>query len=231
VSDEQVYRQHQFTLPPGATDLLLIRHGESMPGRVEQPFPDWNGHADPPLAPEGKEQAQLLARRLAAASIDAIYITPLQRTHQTIAPLAAALDITPQVEADLIEVHLGEWEGVAFRRHTAEQHPLAIRAFTEQRWDVIPGAEPTDAFEARVRRGVTAIASRHPDQRVAVVAHGGVIGQILSLATGSQRFAFVGADNASISQIVVAGERWILRRFNDTTHLDPALTLSANPPQ
>jgi probable phosphoglycerate mutase len=91
---------------------------------------------------------------------------------------------------------------------------------TEQRWDVIPGAETTDSFETRIRGGITRIAAAHPNQRVAVVVHGGVIGMIMAAATGAANFAFVGADNASISEIVVVGDRWIVRRFNDTAHLD-----------
>ena len=35
-----------------------------------------------------------------------------------------------------------------------------------------------------------------------------------------KRFAFVGADNASISELVVHDGRQVLRRFNDTAHLD-----------
>ena len=49
--------------------------------------------------------------------------------------------------------------------------------------------------------------------------HGGVIGQLLHRVTGARRFAFAGADNASISEIVVARERTVLRRYNDTSHL------------
>lgn len=229
--EPKVYRQHRFTLPPGATDILLVRHGESMPGRPGEEFPTWEGHADPPLAPDGERQARALAERLVAAEVHAIYVTPLQRTRQTIAPLADKLGITPQVEPDLIEVHLGEWEGVTFRIKAEERDRVAMQAFAEQSWEVIPGAERTADFEQRVRRGISRIAAAHPDEHVVVVVHGGVIGQVLALATGSQRFAFVGADNASISQIVVDGDRWILRRFNDTTHLDPTLTLSASPPQ
>jgi len=55
--------------------------------------------------------------------------------------------------------------------------------------------------------------------------HGGVIGQACALATGAPTFSFIGADNASISQIVAMPEPWMLRRFNDTGHLDPALTI------
>ena len=43
--------------------------------------------------------------------IDAIYVTTLRRTHETAAPLAARLGITPIEEPDLREVFLGEWEG------------------------------------------------------------------------------------------------------------------------
>ena len=42
-------------------------------------------------------------------------------------------------------------------------------------------------------------------------------------------FAFLGADNASISHLVVFGQRWIVRRFNDTSHLDDDLDLDPAP--
>jgi probable phosphoglycerate mutase len=218
------YRQYRFTVPPGATDLIIVRHGESAPSRDDVEVPKWNGHGDPALAPEGREQALRLADRLQLEEVDAIYVTPLRRTSETIAPLAERLGITPVVEPDLREIHLGEWEnGGAFRRNISQGHELALRMFAEQRWDVIPGAESTADFTTRLRRGITRIAAAHPDQRVVVVVHGGVIGTLLSIATGSEGFAFVGADNASISEIVVHGDRWIVRRFNDISHLEPAL--------
>jgi probable phosphoglycerate mutase len=217
----QEYRQYRFVPPPGAADLVIVRHGESMPYRDGRSVPDWNGHGDPDLAPEGREQALRLADRLAHEPIDAIYVTPLRRTSQTIAPLAERLGLTPIVDPDLREVHLGDWEADGkFRRFTSEGHELAVRMFAEQRWDVIPGAESTAELRTRVRRGITRIAAAHPDQRVVVVVHGGVIGTLLSLATGSEGFAFIGADNASISEVVVHGDRWIVRRFNDTAHLE-----------
>jgi probable phosphoglycerate mutase len=136
------------------------------------------------------------------------------------APLAERLRMTPNVEPDLREVFLGEWEGHAFRKYVTEGHPIATQMTTQQRWDVIPGAEPSEDFEARVRAAILRIAAAHPDQRVAVVVHGGVIGMIMSIATGASRFSFVGADNASISEVVVLGDRWTVRHFNDTQHLD-----------
>ena len=86
---------------------------------------------------------------------------------------------------------------------------------------MIPGAEPHDEFDARVWRGFQRIVAAHPDERVVVVSHGGVIGQLLHRVTGSRRFAFSGADNASISEVVADGDRIILRRYNDVAHLLP----------
>jgi probable phosphoglycerate mutase len=219
-SQPQQYRQLRFTRPPGSTELLLVRHGESeamVPGR---PFPLVDGHGDPELAPLGLEQAARLAERLAAHPIDAIYVSSLRRTHQTAAPLAARIGIEPVVERDLREVYLGEWEGELYRKHMAEGHPLALKVISEQRWDAIPGAESPESIDTRVRGALDRVVAAHPGQCVVIVSHGGIIGEILAQVTMAGRpFAFLGASNASISQVVAFNGRWILRRFNDTGHL------------
>lgn len=228
-NDPEEYRQLRFEAPPGSTELLLIRHGESAVARRGQSFPLADGHADPDLAPEGREQAIRVAERLSVAKIDHIYVTTLRRTVQTAAPLAERLDMTPTVEPGLREVHLGEWEGGLFRQMMTENGDVAQRLFVEQRWDVIPGAEPQDQFAARVREAVERLTAAHRDQTIAVFTHGGVIGQVLAQASKSRAFAFIGADNGSISHIVITPQVWIIRRFNDTAHLDPAFTLVPAP--
>jgi probable phosphoglycerate mutase len=230
VSEEPArFRQYRYAPPPGATVILLVRHGESAPAveGVEGPMRD--GHTDPPLDPVGEEQARLVGERLGHERIDAIYVTTLQRTHQTAAPLAAKLGLTPSVEADLREVGLGEWEGYQFRKHVAERHPIAIQMFTEQRWDAIPGAESNEAFADRIRAAIGRIHAAHPDQRVVAFVHGGVIGMAMSIATGARGFGMIGADNGSIHEIVVLGGDWTVRRFNDTAHLDPSLPITTEP--
>ena len=224
------YRQHRFSAPAGATDMLLIRHGESAPARLDAPAPVVDGQADPDLDVRGLEEAQRVANRLESEEVSAIYVTNLRRTAQTAAPLAARLGIEPRVEPDLREVHLGEWEGGLFRQKAAESDPVFVRAMAEERWDLIPGAEPLDTFRGRVTAGLGRIVAAHRDERVVVVTHGGVIGQILSDATRARPFAFVGVDNASISHLVVSPERTVLRRFNDTTHLEAHFSVVAPPP-
>jgi 2,3-bisphosphoglycerate-dependent phosphoglycerate mutase len=218
------FRQHRFTAPPGATTVLLVRHGESAPAHPDRPFQLVDGHGDPALDPVGVKQAELLADRLQHEGLAAIYVTTLGRTHETAAPLAARTGLTPIVEPDLREVFLGEWEGGEFRARAVAGDPLFQQIFTEERWDVIPGAEPHDAFDERVWRGFQRIVAAHPDERVMVVSHGGVIGQLLHRVTHSRRFAFSGADNASISEVVAGPDRIVLRRYNDVAHLLPLMT-------
>ncbi|KAB2346413.1 histidine phosphatase family protein [Actinomadura rudentiformis] len=227
--DQTEYRQTPYAPPPGATEILLVRHGASEPARPDRPFPLVDGHGDPELAPEGREQAGRVAERLSKIRLDAVYVTSLRRTTQTAEPLVRMSGIEPQVEKDLREVHLGEWEGGLFRKMIRENGPIAQRFWAEERWDVIPGGEPTEAFAARVRGAVDRIAAAHPDGRVAVFTHGGVIAQALAMASGARPFAFLGADNGSISQLVVLGGLWSVRRFNDTAHFESALGAGFTP--
>ena len=63
------YRQARFTRPPGATEILLVRHGESRAATPEDPFPLVDGHGDPELHPNGREQARLIGRSFAKLAI------------------------------------------------------------------------------------------------------------------------------------------------------------------
>lgn len=213
------YRQGRFQRPPGATELLLIRHGESRAATEEAPFPLVDGHGDPELHPNGREQAIKVGERLRNLPIAAVYVTNLRRTAETAAPLCEHLKLTPIVERDLREVFLGQWEGGLMRIKAAQNHPVMQRVRQEQRWDLIPGAESRAALTARIIPALERIARNHPDALVAAVVHGGVIAHILAHATGAEPFAFNGADNGSISHVVMMAGRIILRRFNDSSHL------------
>ena len=126
------------------------------------------------------------------------------------------------MEAGLPEVHLGDREGGGSRQMAARGHPAALRTAAEERWDVIPGAEPAGAFAGRVRPATGRLAGRHHGQRVAALTRGGVTGQAPAPAAGSRPSAFTGAGNASISRLVITPERWIIRGYNDTAHHDGA---------
>jgi probable phosphoglycerate mutase len=180
-----------------------------------------DGQGDPPLAPGGRAEAESVGARLARQEISAIYTSPLRRCVETAEPLAQRLGISSTVERDLREVFLGEWEGGLYRKKFAEQDPIALRMLAEQRWDVIPGAEPAGAFSRRVHAVISRIATAHAGEKIAIFTHAGVIGEALAQASGSEPFAFIGPNNASISQLLVTSDKWLIRRFNDASHLEP----------
>ena len=215
------YPQRPFAVPRDAAELVLVRHGASATLERGKRFALVGGHSDPPLSPAGEEQAEAVAARLHREPLRALFVTPLQRTAQTAAPLASATGLEPSVIEDLREVHLGEWEGGEYRIRLTERHPLAIRALMEERWDLIPGGEQMDSLAERVARGLDAMfAAIAPGEMGAAVLHGGVIGEICRQVTRSRPFAFIHADNGSITRLVAfaTGHR-LLRSFNDTAHL------------
>ncbi len=213
------FSQRPYVGPPGSTELLLVRHGASADSVEGESFELVEGQGDPPLSEIGRHQAEQLALRLGNDLFDGVYVSTLRRTAETAEPLVDRCGVAPVVDADLREVFLGEWEGGLLRQKAADQDPLFERVMREERWDVIPGAESRDAFGRRLRDAVGRIATAHPGGRVVVFSHGAAIGEILAQAAGSAPFAFVGADNTSISRIVVAPERWVVRGYNDTAHL------------
>ena len=219
-SPERTIRQLRFERPSGATELVLVRHGESEPHDPASPFPLLEGRGDPALAPEGVEQAEALARRLANWPIEAIYVTPLRRTVQTALPLAGRLGLTPVVEPGLIEVHMGEWEGGLYREKVMQRDPLALQVFTEGRFDVVPGAETNAQILGRARAAVERIAAAHPGELVVAITHVVVISVLLGEALGAPAFAFVTGDNTGISRLVVSSSSWTVRTYNDTAHLE-----------
>ncbi|MDP9385817.1 MAG: histidine phosphatase family protein [Actinomycetota bacterium] len=215
------YEQRPFALPPDATEMVLLRHGATAaPARgVRHPMLD--GRGDPPLTEIGEAQAARAAERLAAEAPAAVFVTGLQRTAQTAAPLASRLGLEPVEIPELREVFLGDWEGGEFRIRMADQDPLAIRVVVEESWELIPNAESAEGVAARTRAGIERAVELTGAGRTGVaVVHGGVIGDLCRQATGSRPFAFLHADNASISRLVVFGDgRWLLRSFNDVAHL------------
>jgi 2,3-bisphosphoglycerate-dependent phosphoglycerate mutase len=214
------HRQTRYARPAEATEFLLVRHGASEPFVEGQPFPLYDGHADPALDELGRVQAGQLVPRLMREHIYSVYVTTLRRTTETITPFLKASGREAEVIADLREVFLGEWEGGLLRSHFAAGHPAAKRMLDEGEWGHVPGAETTAQLRDRCVRSILALHARHPGQRIVCVVHGGVIGALCSWATGSPQSYHWGAENASVHSLVVHGDNVRLHLFNDTSHLD-----------
>ena len=222
MADRDSFEQTPYELPPGATEIVLVRHGASSPPVEGIPNPLVGGHSDPALAEAGRAQAELVAEGLRHEPVSAIFVSTLRRTQETAAPLAEALGIEPEPPLEeLREVFLGDFEGGLYRVKAARGDPVIQRVFSEEAWSEIPNAESWEHFGARVSAGIEKIVARvGPDRAALAVLHGAVIGQLCRQATESRPFAFVHADNGSVSRLVVQADgRWLLRSFNDVAHL------------
>lgn len=206
---------------------MLVRHGQSRAYVEGTPFSLLDGQGDPPLSELGERQAEAVGERLAGLPIDAIWVSSLIRTHQTAAPLARTLGLTPQIDPDLREVHLGEFEGGEFRARAADGDPAVLELRRTGEWASLPGAESNEQLRTRTAAAVQRIADAHPDQLVVVVCHGGVIAALLGHAAGTEARAFMGARNGSVNHLHVLGDHWRIRTFNDASHIG---TLQADAP-
>ncbi|MGV1048094.1 MAG: histidine phosphatase family protein [Solirubrobacterales bacterium] len=210
--------QRALTAPAGAQEVLLVRHGACDPPAVDGLI---GGRSDPSLNERGRGEAAALAARLSEVPVGAIFTTPLRRTGETAAAVAAQHGLEPTVLPDLVEVFLGEWEGHGIHMRGSSGDPEFARMIREQRWDLIPGSEPAAEFAERVRRGVEEVADAVGDGEVAVAfTHSAVIAEFLRQVTGSEPFAFLHNANGSFSRLFrMPDRRWVLVSFNVSEHL------------
>jgi broad specificity phosphatase PhoE len=124
--------------------LYLIRHGRSDLQSSEMSTTARGDQYDPPLSEEGRRQAGLLAARLRVMELDtvAVYCSPLRRARETVAPYADAAGIEVVFDEDLMEAHIGGWEGVPFEEIVASDADLVHRIRNQQAiWSRAPGGE------------------------------------------------------------------------------------------
>jgi probable phosphoglycerate mutase len=214
--------QAPFSLPEDATQVVLARHGSTVRPQSHIPFELVGGQRDSPLTPDGHAQARALGDRLRTERIASLFITPLQRTAQTAAPLAAQLSIDPVVVPELREVHLGAWElDGGLLGWGVDRDAMRRRVLEAESWGIIPEAESMDTFAARVRLGLDRVADAIGPGRMGVAfVHGGVIAELCHQITASRPFAFLATENGSITRVIrPARGRWFLLTYNDTSHL------------
>jgi probable phosphoglycerate mutase len=154
-------------LPPGATTLLLVRHGRTALNVEER----YLGALDPPLDAFGWEQASTLASMLRGQA-DAIGCSPKLRAMQTAGVLATAWGMPLRPVNEFAERNVGVFEGL-----TREQARAAYPALWEQnitrQWSVgPPGGETIEAVVNRVMQGLDILRRDYPGQVVVLVAHG-----------------------------------------------------------
>lgn len=152
--------------------ILLVRHGQTpanVRGELDTAAPG------PGLTDLGRRQAEAIVDALGHESIAAIYVSKLRRTHETAAPLATALGLSPVELSGTHEIEAGDVEG-------RNDHD-AVRTYmsTVFAWGsgdpspVMPGGSDGHAFFARFDAAIAEVAAAYPEATVVVVSHGAAI--------------------------------------------------------
>jgi broad specificity phosphatase PhoE len=149
------------------TTLILIRHGETNWNNIGR----YQGQADPPLNPRGRQQAAELAENLAGAQLDMLYSSPLRRALETAEIVAERLKIPVYQDARLQEIHQGDWQ-TRLRSEIETLYPELFQRWEREPWQVTPpGGEHLSQVQGRVYQAVDDILARHPGKRIGLVAH------------------------------------------------------------
>ena len=169
----ETHRPHRMV--GWATDLgtptttLLGRHGATAYS-LEKRFSGAGGF-DAPLAALGEQQAEALAREIAArGGVDAIVSSPLLRTLQTAERVAHATGAPIDIAPGIAECAFGEWDGFTFAE-VSERWPVELAAWLASTDVAPPGGESFAECRDRVDRARRDLLTRHAGQRVAVISH------------------------------------------------------------
>jgi broad specificity phosphatase PhoE len=199
--------------------LYLVRHGETESNRKGLAL----GRQDVPLNERGRRQAGLLGGALAGERLAAVYASPLQRTLDTARQVAAPHGLDVRLEERLIEMDIGEADGLTFAE-VRERYPGLLEAWVTEDGptEPMPGGERLVDVQARAWEAVQALASQHGDQVVAAVTHNFVILSLLTRALGLELSQFRRLKHAvaAVSVVEFGPAGTTVLRLNDTCHLD-----------
>jgi broad specificity phosphatase PhoE len=199
--------------------LILIRHGETESNRERLAL----GREDVPLNERGHRQAAALAASLAGVPVAAVYSSPLRRAVETARPLAEARGLEVQVDEDLIEMAVGDLEGLSPQEMLERYGDFLREWFSTQAGSLrMPGGESLQDVQDRVWATIERLRERHPEETVVVVTHNFTIHAILCWVLGLPLASFrrLRHDLAAKAVLEVRDDRAIVISLNDTCHLE-----------
>lgn len=191
--------------------LLLVRHashgllGRVLAGRMP----------GVPLSEAGRGEAVRLAELVADRGIGRIISSPLDRTRETAAAVAARVGCAVELSDRINEIDCGAWTGADFTTLADDSH--------WQRWNAeratcrMPDGEGMAAVQARAMGLVAALAAEDGDATVALVTHSDVVKAVVMAALGLSldRHDHLAVDPASVSTLHVWGDYARVVRLNE----------------
>lgn len=199
------------------TTILLIRHAVNdyvktgkLAGRL----------AGVHLNEEGLAQAEALGRRLADAPLKRIYSSPMERTMETAAAIAAHHpQLNAQAREEIGEVDYGDWQDKAIGELQRRKMWGVVQEYPSRA--VFPNGETMRAAQVRIVNAIEALVGRHPEQMIALVFHADLIKMALAHYLGMHLDVFqrIVISPASISTLHLGHSRPFIVGLNDIAHL------------
>ncbi len=197
--------------------LLLVRHGATANNQENR----FTGQTDVGLSSLGYLQAKAVGERLAGEPLDVIVASDLQRTRATAQMIGQHHTLCMHEDANLREMALGEWEGLAYGEVMTRDAGKLHRWQTDSANYAPPGGEKATQVRDRVVQALAYWQEQQLGGTIVWVTHGGVIEVLLCHLLGmdlNRRHQFR-LENASITELDLSQKYAILIRLNETTHL------------
>ncbi|BAT12589.1 phosphoglycerate mutase-like protein 4 [Oryza sativa Japonica Group] len=210
-------------------ELVVVRHGETSwnASRIVQ------GQMDPELNEIGKQQAVVVARRLAReARPAAIYSSDLKRAAETAEIIAKACDVSNLMLTEALrERHMGYLQGLMWD-DAVNKSPSVFKGFAnfevkngldfdDRNHELPGGGESLNQLSERCISYLNKVAQNHIGERVIVVGHGAAILELCRHTDPPNRSIRRKIPNTSLNIFRISGVtgRWILERCGDVGHL------------
>ena len=200
------------------TTVLLVRHGQTNSNVTGF----YMGRSDEDLDELGHTQARRLSSRLSGWPVTSVYTSPLRRAYTTAAILAEPHMLELNLLDDLIELGLGDWQGL----HMDEIKRRWPDVWQQSRIDpsevIMPNGERFRQVTERAVRAFQSIVGSNPGKQVVMVTHEAIVKVIVAhvLGVSNSMYRRFEVNNASLSVVRVANGNSRLITLNDTSHLE-----------
>ena len=199
------------------TELIMIRHGETK----------WNsekrmqGHLNSNLSIIGQAQIKALGSWMKKINFGHIYSSDSLRAKQTAEAIIKYSGHEILFDKRLREKNLGVFEGLT-SEEAKKKHPEIFRLFkTAGSEYVITNGESTQQLLERALEFLEEIRQNHPNERVILVTHGGVVRVLI------KHFLGISLDSATRFLIKNTGlfrlvweEQWMVSQMGEISHLE-----------